>query len=75
MIVRYVGDRILADCEALCVELRDKEGRIRSPATIRKYCTPVATDPATGRKLFDVQQSKDALKDLKSRSPHRRRRS
>ncbi|WP_020525849.1 hypothetical protein [Catelliglobosispora koreensis] len=69
MIVRYDGDRELMDCEALSVALG-----LRSPATIRKHCTPARTDPATGRQLFDVELAVSALRDIKSRAPHRRRR-
>lgn len=74
MIVRYVGDQTLFDAEALSVQLRDQNGRPRAASTIRKHCTPVETDPATGVQLYDLAAATEALKDVPGRRPTRRKR-
>ncbi len=68
MIVRRIGDVVLADCEALCVHL----GR-RPVATIRKHCKAVGKDEATGRLLYNVAEAKAALADIPSRETYRRK--
>lgn len=67
MIVRTEGDRVLVDAEALAVMLGN-----RSLPTIRKHCTVVATDPATGRQLFDKAAAVKTMASIKQRKPVRR---
>lgn len=67
MIVRTEGERTLVDAEALSVML----GR-RSLATIRKHCTVIGTDVATGRQLFDKTDAVARMKDVPQRTPARR---
>lgn len=73
VIVRCVGDKTLADIEWIVTQIRDKKGRMFAPATIRKHCAVVTTDPPTGRQLYDIDASRESLRDVRGRSPHRRR--
>lgn len=69
MIVRYEGELTLMDAEALSVQLRDQNGRLRAMSTIRKHCIPVSADPATGVQLYDLGAATEALKDVPGRRP------
>lgn len=73
MIVRRAGDEILADIEWLVTQLRDKDGRMFAPATIRKHCPVVKKDALTRRQLYDIDAARESLKDVRGRSAHSRR--
>lgn len=62
MIVRYVGEQTLMDCEALATETR------RPVSTIRRHCTTVATDPTTGRNLYNRDQAITTLATIPQRN-------
>lgn len=68
MIVIFLNDRELMDCEALAVELG------RPVATIRHHCKPVAKHAATGRWLFDAEDAARKLSAVPRRVPHKRTR-
>ena len=67
MIVRTENGRDLVDAEALSVML----GRRPLP-TIRKHCTAVATDAATGRLLYDRADSIATMAGVPQRVSSRR---
>lgn len=66
MIVRRDGGRVLVDVEALVTQHR------RPASTIRKHCAVVATDPATGRQLYDAEEAAATLATVARRTPHQR---
>ncbi|HZM83786.1 MAG TPA: hypothetical protein VFC19_49340 [Candidatus Limnocylindrales bacterium] len=67
MIVRHHDGFTLMDIEALTIQL----GR-RAPATIRKHCTPVASDIATRRHLYNADQSIVRMASIPERHTSRR---
>lgn len=67
MIVRHYGNLTLMDIEALVVQL----GR-RAPATIRKHCTPIASDIATRRHLYNADEANTRMADIPERRTTRR---
>lgn len=55
MIVRWRGDRALADREGVAAVYSV------SVRTVRRYCEPCDYDPATRRALYDVLACEDLL--------------
>lgn len=67
MIVRHHDGLTLMDLEALTIQL----GR-RAPATIRKHCTPIASDIATRRHLYNADEAMTRMADVPERRTTRR---
>lgn len=65
MIVRWRGDRALADREGVAA-LYEVSRR-----TVRRYCEPIDYDPETGRALYDVLACEELLAGVLPR-PDRR---
>lgn len=55
MIVRWRGDRVLADREGMALVYEV------SQRTVRRYCTPIDYDGETRRALYDVLTWEQAL--------------
>lgn len=53
--------RITVDQHAAAVYVR------RHPAQIRRRCTPIGTDPATGAALYDLDTVVDAFRNVPRR--------
>jgi hypothetical protein len=58
VIVRWRGDRALADREGMATVYGLSE------RTVRRYCTPVDYDPSTRRALYDVLAWEETLAQL-----------
>ena len=58
MIIRWRGDRALADREGVAGVFRV------STRTVRRYCTPVDYDGRTRRALYDVLACEETLADV-----------
>lgn len=69
MIVRITTAGTYVDAAALFVHLERRYALV----TIRKWCTPVGTDPASGLQLYDLESAEEAMAQVKPRAPHRRK--
>jgi len=68
VIVRITTAGTYVDAAALFVHF---ERRYAFP-TIRKWCTPVGKDPASGNQLYDLESAEEAMAQVKPRNPHRK---
>lgn len=58
MIVRWRGDRALADSEGVAGIFKV------STRSVRRYCQPIDYDPGTRRALYDVLACEDLLAEV-----------
>jgi len=68
VIIIRIGNLTLVDFEVVWLE----SGR-RHPATIRKYCKPWGKHRATGRLLYNGDEAKAILAEIKARPPRQRK--
>lgn len=61
MIIRWRGDRVLADREGVAAVYEVSE------RTVRRYCQPADFDPGTRRALYDVLDCEAPLAEVNAR--------